>query len=99
MSDEPTEMSLEVSFPDQSESFVLGFEAGQLWHEMDREGRPVIDRGQEEGFPIHEANLAVVQRMAAARNYRLDVGNAQDGWVPVKLTYQGHSKPALSVVP
>lgn len=92
------QMSMVVAFPDQSESFVLGFEAGQIWQAIDGEGHVEIDRGMHEGFPIHESNLTVVQRMAAARNYKLEVGEAADGWIPIRLTYQGHSKPGLSIV-
>ncbi len=92
------EMSMLVAFPDQSESFVLGFEAGQLWQEMDGDGKPEINRGMSEGFPIHTDNLTVIQRMAATRNYRLEVGQEADGWTPVRLTYQGNAKPSLSIV-
>lgn len=92
------EMSLLFAFPDQSESFVLGFEAGQIWQEMDGEGRLEIDRGMEAGIPVHDANLVVIQRMAAAGNYKLETGEVKDGWVPIRLTYQGHGKPSLSVV-
>ena len=46
------EMKLVVSFTDQSESFVLGFEAGQLWTEMTGMAAR-IDRGFNDGFPVH----------------------------------------------
>lgn len=92
------EMSLVFGFPDQSESFVLGFEAGQIWQQIDDIGELEINRGFGEGFPVHASNLTVIQRMAAARNYRLEIGVAADGWVPVRLIYQGGKKPILAVV-
>lgn len=98
MNTDGTEMGLLVAFPDQSESFVLGFEAGQIWQEIEGEGKREIDRGMGEGLPVHAKNLTVIQRIAAARNYRLETGQAVDGWVPVRLTWQGSAKPNLSIV-
>ena len=92
-----TDMGLLFSFPDQSETFVLGFEAGQLFQRIEA-GEPEIDCGLETGIPLHEANLECVQRMAAARNYRLEVGTAADGWVPVRLTFASKPAPALRIV-
>lgn len=94
-----SEMSILVSFPDQSESFVLGFEAGQIWQEIDGEGKPEIDRGMDEGIPIHAANIEVIRRMASARNYQVQCGQEVDGWLPIKLVWQENPKPSLKVVP
>lgn len=92
-----TEMSLLVSFPDQSETFMLGFEAGMIWQEMEG-GALSIDRGFESGTPIHAGNLEVIVRMAAARGYAVEKSGDADGWVPVRLTFAGRAKPALRVV-
>lgn len=53
-----TEHRLLVSFPDQSKSFVHGFEAGQIWQRL-RDGEPLI-----ENQLIHRANVEVIDRMA-----------------------------------
>ena len=50
-----------VRFPDQSPSFVLGFEAGMVWSRM-QQGEAII----ENAIPYHVENLEVFQRMADA---------------------------------
>ena len=86
------------AFPDGSASFVNGFEAGMIWTEIER-GELKIDRGFEEGFPIHIENVEVVQRMAAARGYRLETQEAgAEGWIAARLTFTGGTKPRLAVV-
>ena len=89
--DNTPKMSMLVAFSDGSESFVLGFEAGLIWAEIEN-GALVIDRGVKEGFPVHVENMEVVQRMAVARGYVLESGAAADGWVPVLLTWKGTGK-------
>lgn len=94
------EMSMLFAFPDGSPSFVNGFEVGMIWQEIEGEGKLVIDRGIDAGFPIHAENVEVVRRMAAARGYKLEFGAEKDGWVNARLTYvgTGRTKPALHVV-
>ncbi len=58
----------------------------------------VSDIARKLSKPLHAKNLTVIQRIAAARNYRLETGEAVDGWVPVRLTWQGSAKPNLSIV-
>ena len=104
MDDAPqdNEMGLLVSFPDQSESFALGFEAGQIWQEMDGKGKLVIDRGYDEGIPVHSDNITVIQNMARVRGYEIKTKRTGLGeWTGVQLTYvgTGKAKPRLSVVP
>lgn len=98
--DSETEMSLIVSFTDQSEAFTHGFEAGMLWQEMN-DGALEIDRGYETGIPIHTVNVQVLQRMAEAKGYRLET-KAQDHseWTAARLTFvgAGRSKPVLRIV-
>ncbi len=53
------EYSLIVSFPDQSETFVLGFEAGMIWEKLQA---GVLDFD----LTIHTANTEVIQRMCEA---------------------------------
>ena len=97
MTDNTPEMSMLFAFPDGSESFVLGFEAGLLWAEMENRGTLVIDRGVKEGFPIHTENMELVQRMASARSYVLESGVAKDGWVPVLLTWKADGKTSAKL--
>lgn len=52
------EMNLLVSFPDQSASFVHGFEAGQIWQRLS-DGETLI-----EDQLIHRINAEVIDRMA-----------------------------------
>lgn len=99
MTDNSTEMSMLFSFPDQSESFCYGFEAGKLWAAMDTYGEATIDRGFNEGLPIRHENLLLVQRMAAVRNYTLETKDAGAGWVGILLTYSPKPKPQLRAVP
>lgn len=99
--DSNAEMNLLVSFPDQSASFVHGFEAGQIWREMDGEGKLVIDRGFDEGFPVHSENMTVIQNMARARGYEIVTKpTGVEGWTGIRLTFvgTGRAKPRLGVV-
>jgi hypothetical protein len=52
--------SLVVSFPDQSETFVLGVEAGIIWNRL--------ENGESFGATVHVANQEVLRRMANAMN-------------------------------
>lgn len=58
MSAQDTEYGLIVSFPDQSASFVHGFEAGSLWQKM--ESGTVAEIAVE----THIENREVIARMA-----------------------------------
>lgn len=89
------------SFPDQSENFTLGFEAGMIWRQIEGDGALVVDCGFETGFPIHTANVEVVRRMATARGYDLQVREIDiEGWTAVRLAWVGTGKtaPRLSLV-
>lgn len=85
-----------VSFPDQSESFTLGFEAGQIWQQMSE--KVEIDRGIDTGIPIHADNLTVIQRMAHAAHFELEIGVEADGWVPIRMKYRPKAPPPLKLV-
>lgn len=97
MTEQNSEMSLLVAFPDQSESFTLGFEAGVIWEQLEA-GSPEIDRGMDEGMPIHTANIEVIQRMAAVKGYHLEIGEHTNEWTAIRLTVQSRPRPKLSVV-
>jgi len=56
-----------VSFPDQSEAFVLGYEAGILQHRMTL-GEAVI----ENDVPYHAINRLLFERMCTAFGYEAE---------------------------
>jgi len=87
------------AFTDPSPSFVNGFEAGMIWQQIE-DGLLEIDRGFEDGFPVHAENVDVIQRMATARNYRLEIKETDvEGWVAARLTFvASKAAPALKVV-
>ena len=77
-----------VAFPDQSETFVLGFEAGQCWERL-------VD-GDLSDRTIHSANSEVVRRIA--RSFNMDVTilpTDVDGWSTAMFA---RGRPKLSVV-
>lgn len=77
MDDQPqhTDYGLIVSFPDQSASFVHGFEAGGLWQQM--RGGAVAEIEQT----THVENREVIARMAAAEGWSIEVKRSGvDGW-------------------
>lgn len=74
------EYALLVSFPDQSASYVNGFEAGMLWESMQRGDAAEIE------YTIHEENRLTVQRMAIAGGWDAEFGRYDDTWTTVKLS-------------
>jgi hypothetical protein len=92
-----TTYGLIVSFPDQSESFVLGFEAGEIWSlltaEVDKEVRLV-----------HSENKEVIKRMCKALNYKVEFEGFDDPkfeeWCEARFARRLCSTtPRLTVVP
>lgn len=82
-----------VSFPDQSETFVLGFEAGQLWEIMRVQSGTFIST-------VHAKNRELVTRMAASCGLTPEFtaleGDDSGTYLSVKFT-RG-TKPKLTVV-
>lgn len=67
-----------VPFPDGSESFVHGFEAGMIWQRM------VLGEfkiGGLDEVATHGENSDVFQRMADAQGYDLSIMPAGDCWI------------------
>lgn len=84
------EHDLIVSFPDQSETFTLGVEAGMFWQRLQHGER-------EFSTTAHTANLECLRRMAAACNYAMEVvGTHIDGWHECRVS--GTPKPQLRIV-
>ena len=72
------DLTLGYAFPDQSETFVLGFEAGGV-HERLKAGELVDTR---EGFPLHAENAEVLGRMAAFYGLSLVLESCDtEGWI------------------
>lgn len=88
---EDREYGLIVSFPDQSHSFVHGFEAGEIWKDMER--REEIKRN------VHTANRLVIERMADALGYDLAFedcalgGVTYDEWLVMTATPTPEAPP------
>jgi hypothetical protein len=85
--------NLLVSFPDQSETFVLGVEAGIF--------RQRLEAGERVFQSLaHAANVECLRRMAEAKNCALiDVGFPIEstGWTTVSV-HPAPTKPKLAVV-
>lgn len=61
---------LELAFVDESESFVLGWEARAVWEKLLYEEQVVsFDRG----FPLHAKNTELYMRMGKVKGFTLSV--------------------------
>ena len=58
--------TLLVSFPDQSESFVLGFEAGGIWKHLN-------NGGELRALLCHSKNEEVIRRMCNEFNKEMSI--------------------------
>lgn len=72
-----------VPFPDKSQSFVHGFEAGMIWQRMVA-GEASIGGVCE--VATHSKNAGVFQRMADAQGYDIVLEIASDGWMIATFT-------------
>lgn len=91
MSDQSGEgYSLVVSFPDQSASFVHGFECGMIWQAM--KDRTAIS------MTVHNANAECLQRMARHHGYSCVLERYDDTWSTATLTQAGKPRPKLEIV-
>ena len=80
-SKQPNAYGLLVSFPDQSPSFVHGFEAGQLWERMDRGSALEIEA------TTHRENREVIRRMADQCGFDAEIQPTEvEGWDQTTLT-------------
>lgn len=73
------EYGLIVSFPDPSESFVHGFEAGMIWARMEA-------RERKFSATVHDENCDVLRRMATASGYEMSATyTVVDGWIDAEF--------------
>lgn len=89
--DHATDYALIVSFPDQSETFVLGFEAGMIWERL-QAGETEID------VNVHTSNIEVLNRMCVAAKVtpKFQPTNVS-GWTNFSIK-SGVRKPDLKLV-
>lgn len=75
----PTEYKPYIMFVDQSESFTLGFEAGMLYQDMQRES--FIEK------TIHEKNIKQIELMSSKMGFTLSYTEIKDfdEWVLILL--------------
>jgi len=85
------EYGLIVSFPDQSETFTLGVEAGMFWQR--------IESGERRfSLTAHTCNLEVLRRMAGAHNLMLDAWPSEvEGWADVEV-FEPEPRPKLQLI-
>lgn len=86
-----TDYALIVSFPDQSETFVLGFEAGMIWERL-QAGETEID------VNVHTLNIEVLNRMCVAAKVTPTFQPTNcDGWTNLSIK-PGARRPDLKLV-
>jgi hypothetical protein len=87
LSEDAAEFRCLVPFPDGSESFVHGFEAGMVWQRMVCAESPI-----ENDCAYHIANRLMFERMAAAQGYDVEFepcdanGSPCDTWMLATFT-------------
>jgi hypothetical protein len=68
-------MSLVLAFDTDEPEFTRGFEAGQLWERLERDGMAAQ--------LVHAGNAEMVMRMAEAKGLKFCANDAGDGWLGV----------------
>lgn len=85
------EYGLLVAFPDESHSFVHGFEAGQLWQCMHERDSVEIE------CTIHAENVEVIRRMCGSAGWACEFTPTElPEWINCMLRKAG--KPILRLV-
>ncbi len=86
---EHVEYGLIVSFPDQSEAFTLGVEAGMFWQRL--------EAGERDFTSIaHTENLECLRRMAETRGLIVEALPSEvEGWADITVM---DNRPRLRVI-
>ena len=92
LSDDDTGFSCVLAFPDQSESFVLGFEAAPYWQRL-RNGETLVKT--DGGFPVHQANDELFERMATAAGYAYSKELVDGCWMNVRFEKRTQARFAV----
>jgi hypothetical protein len=74
---EEAEYGLVLAFDTDEPEFTRGFEAGQLWERIERDGRV--------NQLIHAENAEMVMRIAEAKELAFTAEDVGDGWLQVEL--------------
>lgn len=77
---------LVISFPDQSASFVHGFEAGRIWQQM-KNLTPVIKE------TVAHENAELYSQMAARNDYTLSLTDLGNDWMELRAETNNLEKP------
>lgn len=73
-----------VAFEDQSESYVLGFEAGKIWEKMSAATEDEIE------LTIHTKNVETIRRMTIAAGWSAEfIESEVEGWTYANLERGG----------
>ena len=81
------EWSLVLKFPDASESFVNGFEAGMIWEKMQSADKRDINKTIE--MTVHEANRELYEAMATKLGWSIKTRSTTvEGWIYLTLRRQ-----------
>lgn len=72
-----------VPFPDGSDSFVNGFEAGMIWQRMNAGEHQI---GGLDEIATHASNAEVFRRMATAQGYSVEIEPSIDEWIIATFT-------------
>lgn len=75
--DEEAEYGLVLAFDTDDQEFTRGFESGQLWERIERDGRAEQ--------LIHAGNAEMVMRIAEAKRLTFSAEDLSDGWLRVTL--------------
>lgn len=78
---EDAEYGLVLPFDTDEREFTRGFEAGQLWERLERDGHA--------GQLVHAENAEMVMRMAEAKGLEFSGHDAGEGWLQVTLAPRG----------
>lgn len=90
MSEENVGYGLVVSFPDQSPSFVHGFEAGGIWEQM-KFAR--LGASAALSMTVHTENLEVIERMAISQGWTFSATlTAVQGWHRIEMQFDKEPK-------
>lgn len=72
-----TERSLILAFDSDDAEFTRGFEAGQIWERLERDGYT--------GQLIHAENAEMVMRMAESKGLMFRAEDVGNGWMQVTV--------------
>lgn len=82
--------NLVVDLSDKSEDFLAGMEVGKVW--------AMMKDANDFSMSVHSANMGVIERMANAYGYTVEVASSDEVWSDVTLTKGRKPEPKFRVV-